>query len=308
MSKKRVAVIVGGLSAEREVSLTSGQGALKALQDQGYDAYLVDWTNDFDAFRAALTPKPDCAFLGAMHGRWGEDGCLQGLLEILQIPYTNSCVLASALAMDKAYSRQIFASAGLPIAKGMLAHKDQVMAGGVLPTPYVVKPLREGSSIGVVIVADESRDLAKCEETWKFGEMVVVEEYIPGKELSVAVMGDKALGVLELAPKVGFYDYAAKYQDGLTEHHMPARIPADVYEQAKMIALRAHQVLGCEGVSRADLRYDDTQGAPGRLVLLEVNTQPGLTPLSIVPEIANYNGISYGELCEWMVENARRLA
>lgn len=300
--KKRIAVVMGGWSGEREVSLSSGAGAVKAFQERGYDVVAIDWTRDTEAFIKQLTPRPDVVFLNAIHGRWGEDGCLQGLLEILKLPYTNSGVLASALAMDKPASKQVLQQAGLPTPEGIVVPRSRALQGGLMPCPYVVKPLCEGSSLGVHIIRDEATLPAINEP--QYGDHVIVERFIPGREIQVAIMGDRALGAIELRPHGEFYDYTAKYTDGQTEHLMPAPLSPETYQDALDLALRAHQTLGCEGVSRVDLRYDDTDGKSDFYVL-EVNTQPGLTPLSLVPEIAAHVGISYGDLLEWMIENPR---
>jgi len=290
---KDVMVLMGGVSVEREVSLVSGGAVAKALADAGYRVTKFDLGRDVAALVAALRPPPDAVF-NALHGRYGEDGCVQGLLELLHIPYTHSGVMASALAMDK------------PMAKveHAIASRGEVLAGDVLPRPYVVKPLNEGSSVGVQIVMEGSSLPAMTDESWPFGDRVMVEKFVPGREITVAVMGDRALGVTELRTREGFYDYAAKYTDGRTVHLVPAPLPPAVYRAAQDHAVAAHAVLGCRGVSRADLRYDDTAGEPGKLFMLEVNTQPGMTPLSLVPELARHAGIGFVELVSWMVENA----
>jgi len=302
-ARRTVAVLMGGFSNEREVSLVSGRAVADALAAEGYAVSAVDAGRDVAALLAALTPRPDVVF-NALHGRYGEDGCVQGLLEWLAIPYTHSGVLASALAMDKPVAKRLFAAAGIPCAEHVIAGRDAVLAGDVMPRPYVVKPLNEGSSVGVIIVRDETEAPALSTDDWPFGERVMVERYVPGREITVAVMGDRALGVTELRTGEGFYDYAAKYTEGRTEHLVPAPLPPPVYEAAMDHALQAHRALDCRGVTRADLRYDDTGGEPGALYLLEINTQPGMTPLSLVPELAAHAGIGFGELVSWMVENA----
>lgn len=300
---KRVAVIMGGWSGEREVSLSSAQGVVKALAARGYDVIPIDLTRDLASFlKTLLCAQPDVVFMNAIHGRWGEDGCLQGLIEMLGLPYTNSGVLASALAMDKPFARKIFKDEGIPCPEGYVAHRAQVIAGSVMSLPYVIKPLREGSSLGVHIITDETQ-LKGIEDTWQYGDQVLVERYIPGREIQVAVLGDRAWGAIEICPKNGFYDYTAKYTDGKAEHLMPAPLHPCAYEMALALAKRAHDSLGCEGVTRVDMRYDDTCGEPGHFYVLEVNTQPGLTPLSLVPEIVAWHGMSYGDLVGWMVEN-----
>jgi len=296
---KRVTVLMGGASAEREVSLNSGKAASKALAEAGFTVTPLEVGRDpADLVRDIVASSPDVVF-NALHGRFGEDGCVQGVLNLLGIPYTHSGLLASAAAMDKAFARHLFAQAGIPVAKGEVVRKGD---GTSIPRPHVVKPLNEGSSFGVYILKDgDPRDPLK---DWPFeADVVLVEEFIPGRELTAAVMGDRALGVLEITSDRGFYDYEAKYAPGGSRHIMPAPLPKDDYDEACRLALRAHQVLGCRGVSRTDLRYDDT-GAKPRLVVLEVNNQPGMTATSLVPEIAAYTGISFPELVRWMVENA----
>ncbi|MGH7013121.1 MAG: D-alanine--D-alanine ligase [Stellaceae bacterium] len=299
---RSVAVLMGGWTAEREVSLVSGRECAKALAALGYDVRSVDVTRDLGAMVMALTPAPDVVF-NALHGRGGEDGTVQGVLEFLRVPYTHSGVLASAVAMDKPTARCVFAAAGLPLAEGRIATRDEIAAGDVLPRPYVVKPVNEGSSVGVRIVQRADNSWAAEAKEWRY-ERALVERYVPGHEITVAVMGDRALGALEIRPAKGFYDYAAKYAPGGSEHLMPAPIHPRAYDQALAIGVAAHKALGCRGVSRADLRYDDTAGEPGKLVLLEVNTQPGMTPTSLVPDIARHAGIEFPALVRWMVENA----
>ncbi|OAN46629.1 D-alanine--D-alanine ligase [Paramagnetospirillum marisnigri] len=299
---KRVTVLMGGASAERDVSLRSGQAAAKALEKAGYAVTLVDaGRNVLELARAIEETRPDVVF-NALHGRFGEDGCVQGVLNLLGIPYTHSGLLASAAAMDKAFARSMFESAGIPVAKGVVVRKGD---SSPLPRPHVVKPLNEGSSVGVYILqAGDNRDpLAD----WPFeADVVLVEEFVPGRELTVAVMGDKALGALEITSDRGFYDYEAKYAPGGSRHIMPAPIPAADYAEACRLAVEAHRVLGCRGVSRTDLRYDDTvPGRPPRMIVLEVNTQPGMTATSLVPEIAAHAGIDFPALVRWMVEEAR---
>jgi D-alanine-D-alanine ligase len=300
---RNVAVLMGGWTAEREVSLVSGRECAKALQDLGYYVREIDVTRDLSAMVKALDPRPEVVF-NALHGRGGEDGTVQGVLEFLRVPYTHSGVLASAVAMDKPMARSVFAAAGLPLAEAKVVSRGELAAGDVMARPYVVKPVNEGSSVGVRIVRPEDNSWAQEAKSWSFGERALVERYVPGREITVAVMGERALGALEIRPAKGFYDYAAKYAPGGSDHLMPAPIHAKAYEQALAIALSAHQALGCRGVSRADLRYDDTKGEPGRMVLLEVNTQPGMTPTSLVPDIARHAGIAFPALVQWMVENA----
>ena len=244
----------------------------------------------------------------ALHGKYGEDGCIQGVLEILAVPYTHSGVLASAIAMDKPMSRHVFTSIGIRVALGKVVERRSLASGDPMPRPYVVKPIDQGSSVGVHIVR-EGDNLAAVEVAEaQFGERVLVEKFVPGRELTVAIMGDKAVAVTELRPRTRFYDYEAKYTDGVTEHLIPAPIPAEVYEKAKEWALMAHQALGCNGLSRADLRWDDSKPGTEGLVVLELNTQPGMTPLSLAPEQAKWAGISWSQLMTWMVEHARHPA
>lgn len=300
---RNVAVLMGGWSSERAVSLVSGKAVAEALHATGYAATAIDVGRDVAALLAQLTPRPDVIF-NALHGRWGEDGCIQGLLEILGIPYTHSGVLASAMAMDKPIAKRMFKDAGIRCAEHVIAHRDEVLAGDVMPRPYVIKPLNEGSSVGVHIVLDDGDVPALDTDSWNFGEQVMVERYIAGREITVAVMGEQALGVTEIRPASGFYDYDAKYTAGRAEHVVPAPLPPSVYEEALAQALRAHRTLGCRGVTRADMRYDDTEGEPGLVYLLEINTQPGMTPMSLVPELAAHADIGFPDLVSWMVENA----
>jgi D-alanine-D-alanine ligase len=300
---KRVAVLMGGWSAEREVSLVSGEACAKALGEAGYQVSEIVVERSLPKLLRALEPRPDVVF-NALHGRWGEDGCLQGVLDIMGLPYTHSGLLASALAMNKPMAKRLFEAAGIPCAEGRVAPREAVLAGDVMPRPYVVKPTAEGSSVGVRIVRQGDNALPFERDGWPYGEEVLVERYIPGRELTVSVMGDRALAVTELRPLQGFYDYTAKYTAGKTEHLVPAPVPDAISRACLDYALRAHRALGCRGVSRADFRYDDTRGANGPVYLLEINTQPGMTPLSLVPEQAAYLGMSFAELVSWMVENA----
>jgi len=300
---KHVALLMGGWSAEREVSLVSGRAVAVALREREYRVTEIDADRDLAATLAALDPAPDVVF-NALHGRYGEDGCVQGVLNIAGLAYTHSGLLASALAMNKPMAKRLFAEAGIPSPEGIVVDRAALARGRVMDPPYVIKPIDEGSSVGVKVVfeGDNNPDL---DDAWRFGERVLVERYVPGREITVAVMDDRALGVLELRPNNGFYDYAAKYTEGRATHLMPAPLPPATYEAALDYSLRAHRALGCRGVSRADLRYDDSAGEPGDLYLLEVNTQPGMTPLSLVPEIAAHAGIDFGALVSWMVETAR---
>ncbi|HYB08755.1 MAG TPA: D-alanine--D-alanine ligase [Alphaproteobacteria bacterium] len=299
---KHVAVLMGGWSAEREVSLTSGKACARALGQAGYEVSEIVVERNLPKLVAALEPLPDVVF-NALHGRWGEDGCVQGVLDILGVPYTHSGLLASALAMNKPMAKRLFQSVGIPVADGKVVHRDLVLRGDIMPRPYVVKPVSEGSSVGVRIVNLGDNAMPFERDAWPYGDEVLVERFIPGRELTVSVMGDKAIAVTELRPLSGFYDYAAKYTEGKTTHLVPAPIPERIAQQCMEFAARAHEVLGCRGVSRADFRYDDTARI-GEIYLLEINTQPGMTPLSLVPEQAAHIGMSFSELVTWMVENA----
>jgi D-alanine-D-alanine ligase len=301
---RRIAVLYGGISAEREVSLSSGRQVILALREAGFDVTPVLVNDDLGAVLKALEPRPDAVF-NALHGRYGEDGAIQGVLDWLGIPYPHSGVRASALAMDKQAAKAVFAAAGLPVAQGRAMDVAELEHHDPMPLPYVVKPLNEGSSVGVEILLKGDNRRAEIARGWRFGPTAMVEEYIPGRELTVAVMGDRALAVTEIHAQAGqFYDYESKYGDGGSHHQVPAAVHPDTYARAMDVALAAHRALGCRGATRADLRYDDTAGEPGRLVLLEVNTQPGLTPTSLLPEQAAHLGISFPALCAWMVENA----
>jgi D-alanine-D-alanine ligase len=300
---KTVAVLYGGISAEREVSLASGAQVIEALRTAGFDVHPVEVGPDLGAVIAALTPAPDVVF-NALHGRFGEDGTIQGVLDWLGIPYTHSGVRASAVAMDKQAAKAVFAAAGLPVPAGRVMPVADLADADPLALPYVVKPVNEGSSVGVEIMRQGGNRRAEVAASWRFGTEVLVEEYIPGREFTVGVMGDRALTVTDITPAEGFYDYQAKYAEGGSAHALPAQVHPEIFNRALDIALRAYQALGCRGASRADFRYDDTKGEPGRLVLLEMNTQPGLTATSLLPEQAAYLGISFPALCSWMVEHA----
>jgi D-alanine-D-alanine ligase len=300
----RVSVLYGGISAEREVSRSTGLQVIAALRDAGFDVDPVEVTEDLTAVIAALTPKPDAVF-NALHGRYGEDGAIQGVLDWLGIPYTHSGVRASALAMDKVAAKAVFTAAGLPVARGRVICMEELEANDPFARPYVVKPISEGSSVGVSIVRSGDNRRVELARSWQFGRHALAEEYVPGRELTVAVMGDRPLAVTEIIAEAGtFYDYESKYADGGSRHIIPARVHPATYSRALDVALAAHRALGCRGATRADFRYDDTEGEPGRLVLLEVNTQPGLTPTSLLPEQAAHHGMSFPQLCAWMVENA----
>lgn len=299
--KKHVAVLKGGWSSERDVSLTSGTECAKALRKAGYAVTEIDLRRDLGGLLAALEPAPAVVF-NALHGRYGEDGHIQAILNILEIPYTHSGLLASAIAMDKARSKEVFKAAGIQCPDGQLVRVDDLPGGVLFDPPYVIKPNNEGSSVGVRIVMPGDNQPPK--QAWPYGDIALVEPYIPGRELTVAVLGDRALGVTELRPHRGFYDYEAKYTEGKTVHLCPAPVPDSVAQQAMESAVMAHKALGCRGATRADFRYDDTQRSPGDLFLLEVNTQPGMTPLSLVPEQAAHIGMPFEDLVSWLVENA----
>ena len=303
---QHVAVLYGGRSAEREVSLSSGRQVIAALREAGFTVTPIEVGEDLGALITALTqPRPDVVF-NALHGRFGEDGCIQGILDWLGLPYTHSGLRASAVAMDKAAAKAIFRAAGLPVAEDRVVSRAELEAADPLPRPFVIKPVNEGSSVGVTILQAGDNRRADIARGWAYGDAIMVESFIPGRELTVGVMGDRALAVTDILADAGsFYDYESKYAAGGSRHVLPARMDPACYAQALDIALRAHQALGCRGASRTDFRYDDAGGEPGRLVILEVNTQPGLTPTSLLPEQAAYCGISFPALCAWMVEQAR---
>ena len=292
----RVAVLMGGFSAEREVSLSSGRECARALRQAGYEAIEVDAGRDLPARLSEISP--DVCF-NALHGRWGEDGCVQGLLEWMGLPYTHSGVRASALAMDKTAAKVAYVAAGLPVAPSVIAARSEVAARHVMAPPYVVKPNNEGSSVGVYIVRDGGNAPRLAED---MPDEVMVEAFAPGRELTVTVMGDQALAVTDIIT-AGWYDYDAKYSVGGSRHVLPADLPAEVTQACLDAGLKAHLALGCRGVSRTDFRWDAAKGLAG-LILLETNTQPGMTPTSLVPEQAAYRGISFPQLCRWMVEDA----
>jgi len=303
-SEMHVAVLMGGLSSEREVSLSSGEGCAKALETVGYRVTRVDAGRDLAEVLTRL--KPDVAF-NALHGEWGEDGCVQGVLETLAIPYTHSGVLSSALAMDKDKSKAVLKAAGVTVPGGGLFDRFEVARRHVIPPPYVIKPNAEGSSVGVFLVPEGANgpQTALAADDWTYGEQVMVEPFIAGKELAVTVLGEKsgprALTITDITPTKGFYDYEAKYAPGGSRHVLPAELPTGVFEKALRQAELAHAAMGCRGVSRSDFRYDDVKDD---LVLLEVNTQPGMTPTSLVPEQAAFVGMDYPNLVRWMVEDA----
>ncbi|BBE35873.1 D-alanine--D-alanine ligase [Sphingosinicella microcystinivorans] len=300
----KVAVLMGGWSNEREVSLTSGQGIAAALKRLGHDVYAVDMGRDVAAKLSEI--KPDVVF-NALHGTPGEDGTVQGMLDVLGVKYTHSGLATSVIAIDKELTKRILVPAGIRMPEGVVVESASVHDRDPLPRPYVLKPVNEGSSVGVAIVTDESNYgtpiAADAPGPWTQFAHLLAEPFIPGRELTVAVLDDEPLAVTELIPTRGFYDYDAKYTDGLTVHQCPAEIPEDVAAEAMAMALKAHRVLGCKGVSRSDFRYDESRGLAG-LYLLEVNTQPGMTPLSLVPEQAKYCGIDYDTLVARILKDA----
>ena len=305
---RRIAVLMGGRSSERDVSLSSGRGVMKALAEEGFEPISLDPGDN--PGQQLFEARPDAVF-NALHGRFGEDGTVQGLLELMRLPYTHSGVLTSALAMHKERTKDVYRAAGLPVVKSIVVDRREAAREHLMEPPYVVKPVTEGSSVGIFFIRKgDNRPPAELgSDTWTLSNEMMVEEFVPGRELTVAVMGDTsfgrngALGVTEITTELEFYDYEAKYAPGGSKHVLPAQIPANVAAEAMDLAVRAHKALGCRGVSRTDFRYDDT-GEKSRLILLETNTQPGLTPTSLVPEQAAMNGISYAKLCRWMVEDA----
>ena len=302
--KKHVAVLMGGFSSERPVSLASGVPCADALEAEGYKVTRVDVGRDVGAVLAGL--RPDVVF-NALHGPFGEDGTVQGILEYLGIPYTHSGVLASALAMNKEQAKRVAKAVGIPVAESKLANRFAIRNEHPMKPPYVVKPVNEGSSFGVVIVKEGQSHPPQVVSSpeWNYGETVMVERYVHGRELTCAVMGDVALGVCEIVPTGhAFYDYDSKYVPGGSKHEVPAKISLNIYQKIQTLALKAHQAIGCRGVSRSDFRYDDRHSENGEVVWLEVNTQPGMTPTSLVPEIAAQAGHSFGDLLSWMVEDA----
>ncbi|MGD9867694.1 MAG: D-alanine--D-alanine ligase [Hyphomicrobiales bacterium] len=307
MTKRRfnhVAVLLGGLSAEREVSLNSGKQCADALESVGYTVTRIDAGRDLAQQLDKV--RPDVCF-NALHGKWGEDGCVQGILEMLGIPYTHSGVLASALAMHKEQAKTVLRAAAVPVAESCVVSRSEAARAHVMEPPYVLKPVAEGSSVGVFIVREDQRHPPQqlTASDWAFPEELMAERYIPGRELTCAVMGEEALGVIEILPAEGlnFYDYEAKYAPGGSKHVLPAEILPDVYQLVRNLAVTAHSALGCRGISRADFRFDENRGTGG-LFCLEVNTQPGMTATSLVPELAAHAGWSFGELVRWIVEDA----
>ncbi|MER2536281.1 MAG: D-alanine--D-alanine ligase [Rhizobiaceae bacterium] len=304
MASKHVAVLMGGFSSERPVSLASGKECADALEAKGYRVTRVDVGRDVAAVLGEL--QPDVAF-NALHGPFGEDGTIQGVLEYLGIPYTHSGVLASALAMDKEQAKVVARAAGLPVAESRVLDRFEIGEKHPMPAPYVVKPVNEGSSFGVVIVKEGQSHPPQVigSSEWRYGDRVMVERYIHGRELTCAVMGDVALGICEIIPTGhAFYDYDSKYAPGGSKHEVPAKLSPNIYQKILTLSLKAHQAIGCRGVSRSDFRYDDRHSENGEVVWLEINTQPGMTPTSLVPDIAAAAGHSFGDLVAWMVEDA----
>lgn len=293
----KVAVLMGGPSAEREVSLSTGRECAAALREAGYEVVEVDAGPDLAVRLGEISP--DVVF-NALHGRWGEDGCVQGMLEWLRIPYSHSGVLASALAMDKQRSKDVFTQAGLPVVESVIAAKADVSAAHVMKPPYVVKPNNEGSSVGIYIVNERANTPPQLADSMP--DEVMVETYAPGRELTTTVMGDRALGVTDIITD-GWYDYEAKYADGGSRHVVPAKVPQEIYDACMDYAVRAHNALGCRGVTRTDFRWDEARGLDG-LIILELNNQPGMTPTSLTPEQAAHAGMDFPEFCKWIVEDA----
>ena len=294
---QKVAVVMGGPSAEREVSLSTGKECAVALREAGFE--VVEVVADRDLAQDLIKTKPDVVF-NALHGRWGEDGCVQGLLEWMQIPYTHSGVMSSAIAMDKEKSKEAYRAAGLPVAASLLAQRDEIETRHVMEPPYVVKPYNEGSSVGVYIVQEAANGPPTLAPDMP--DELMVEDFVDGRELTCTVMGDRALTVTDIITD-SWYDYHAKYAEGGSRHEVPANVPAEIFDACMEMSLKAHQVLGCRGISRTDFRWDESKGLAG-LILLETNTQPGMTPTSLSPEQAQAVGISFPELCKWLVEDA----
>ena len=297
---KRVAVVYGGWSSEREVSVSSGTQMLRAAKAAGYDAVGIDATRDLA--RQIAEAAPD-VILNGLHGPWGEDGCVQGLFEILDIPYSHSGVTASAIAMDKRKSKAVYQQAGLDVAQDVAVTREEAARAHPLKPPYVIKPVNEGSSFGVVFVREQNNGPSQfvLSDDWKYGDNLMAEEYIPGRELTVAVLGDKPLAVTEITTLREFYDFDAKYAAGGSRHVVPAEVPEHITQKALEAALKAHQALGCRGVTRSDFRFDEDKD---RLVILKTNTQPGMTPTSLVPEQAAYTGMPFEDLVSWMIEDS----
>ncbi|MCF6321598.1 MAG: D-alanine--D-alanine ligase [Rhizobiaceae bacterium] len=295
---------MGGWSSEREVSLSSGEACATGIEDAGYKVTRVDVGRDVSAVLSEL--KPDVAF-NALHGPYGEDGTIQGILEYLEIPYTHSGVLASSLAMDKELSKRIAKTAGIPVANSLVMNRRDAAEKHVMTPPYVIKPVAEGSSFGLLIVREDMSNPPQelFSDEWPYGERIMVEKYVAGRELTCTIMGDVALGVTEIVTEEGgWYDFDAKYAKGGSKHECPAKIKRNIYQKIQTLSLKAHQVMGCRGVSRSDFRLDDGLMGTGELAWLEINTQPGMTPTSLVPELAAHAGHSFEELMRWMVEDA----
>lgn len=295
-----VLLLMGGWNPEKEVSLSSGKAIQASLEKQGYRVTCYNPTpNVKDLCQTIEETKPDIIFNG-LHGIYCEDGRLQGIFDILGIPYTHSNALSSAIAMDKATTRELCITHDIPVAKGMVVSWEDVKDAHPMAPPYVIKPVDEGSSVGVYIFNEGDAPLGSQIDHWPYGSRILVEQYIPGKEISVAVVNHKAMGILELRPKEGFYDYKAKYTDGVTEHIMPADLPEDIEKKALQYSEKNHKLLGCAGITRSDFRYDPETG---ELCFMEINTQPGCTPLSILPEICAYYGMSFDEIVSWLIED-----
>ncbi|MTI45425.1 D-alanine--D-alanine ligase [Roseibium hamelinense] len=302
--KKHVAVLMGGWVNERPVSLASGNGCADALEEAGYKVTRVDVGRDIHDQLKRL--KPDVVF-NALHGPFGEDGCIQGILEFLELPYTHSGVMGSSLAMNKVKAKAVMAAAGIPVTEHLIVNRHDIGRTHPMEPPYVIKPINEGSSFGVLIVNEDHehppQELTRAD--WPYPDVLMCEKFIAGRELTCAVMGDRPLGVIDIVPKGhSFYDYDAKYLEGGSKHILPAKISPFVYQEIQTLSVKAHQALGCRGVSRADFRFDEREHGAGELICLEVNTQPGMTPTSLVPEMAAHEGISFPDLVSWMVEDA----
>lgn len=303
ITMRKVAVLMGGISSEREISLQTGQGVLSALNQAGYAAFPVDLTHNLMEFVSIMNREKPAVVFNALHGKYGEDGCVQGVLNLLQIPYTHSGVLASSIAMNKSMCKRIAKTLGIRVPKEYLVDRENILDGQTLPYPYVVKPNDEGSSVGVYIIRDQKQE-KELLSRWPYKKPVLMESFIPGRELSVAVRDDGSLGIVEIISKDGFYDFTNKYTSGKAQHIIPAKIAKKDYQKMMDDAYLMHQTLGCRGVSRSDFRYDESQQDGEKCLFLELNTNPGMTPLSLVPEIAAHKNISYQELVIWLVERA----
>lgn len=300
---RKVAVLMGGISSEREISLQTGQGVLSALNQAGYYAFPVDLTHNMFEFVSIMNrEKPEVVF-NALHGKYGEDGCVQGVLNLMQIPYTHSGVMASAIAMNKSMTKRVAKTLGICVPNEFLVDREDVLDGKTLPYPYVVKPNDEGSSVGVYIIRNQKEE-KELLARWPYKKQVLLETYIPGRELSVAVRDDGPMGIVEIISKDGFYDFTNKYTAGCAQHIIPAKIAKKEYQKMMEDAYAMHKALGCRGVTRSDFRYDDSKKGDEKCLFLEINTNPGMTPMSLVPEIAAHQNISYQELVIWLVERA----